>query len=193
MKRTRWIAFFTTIFLIVICMPLQTMAARGCTGYDLENFWIDVVKTAPGTKYNATLTIYYSDSDPAVCSGLTDMHFFLRVEGNTVQAIKNYEGSEIFSFDGIAECIQYQYGGSKPPSEAYADQAEAAFAFLKYVVNPGIYAWNNLDDFDGCDPDSLDPDQVCPSFAVKEISKVVEDQLNYQKFMIMNLILAIVE
>jgi len=193
--RTKKLFVLVMILTIVSLMAVPpAIAGRGCEdGQPFTDYIIVAVdKTAPGTKYNVTLTLYYQDS--TACPP-NDMYMFARVKGNTVQAIQDWEGNDLLSFGGTAQCIQYSgTDGSLPASEAYAMQREAVEDFFTYVVNPGIYAYKHLDDYDGCDPDSLDPEQVCPEFAIKSITNLIEDgtgDAGGLRFMVLDLVLAI--
>ena len=181
--------------LLVSASP--AMAGRGCTGPNLDpEDFIEVDKTAPGTKYNATMTIYYDEdascASSLVPSNMRDMRFFMRLEGNIIQGVHWAGGTELVPFAGVAECIPYWNGAGYTGEEAVELQQQAIQEFFRLIVNPVIYSWSHPEDSDGCDPASADPDQMCPAFALKSIDKLVDGEyLNEQDITIVDLVIAI--
>lgn len=187
-RRSVTILIFVITIIIFTGVP-EAIAGRGCTGpnVDPENY-IMVNKNAPGTKYNVTLTIYYVDGASCAMSpvptNLKDMHFFVRVEGNTIHGLHDFGGAELLHFGGIGECIPYWSGGGYSGEAAIVAQQQAINDFFKFVAIPHIY---------GCDPFTSDPDQMCPPFALKSINKIVENDMitDDPKFTIMDFVIAI--
>jgi len=166
---------FILIFVLFLSVNI-TFAGRGCTSQSDTSpvQYIDVDKTAPGTKYNATLTVIYETS--ASCGApAVDMHMFLRLEGNLRNSAQNFSGTELRPFDGIAECLPYEPGGPYSLPDTIELQQAAVEEFFKYIVNPYIYDLKHPDDPDGCDPEAVDPAQMCPAFGLKSVDRVVED------------------
>jgi hypothetical protein len=186
------------ILSIVFFCSSPLLAGRGCDSPSGANSsdYIVVDKNAPGTKYNATLTIYYDNEASCAFSPIPanykDMQFFLRMEGNVLKSENATSGTDLFSFGGQAVCVPYWEDYFYSEEDATALQQAALEEFFKYVVNPYIYSQNHPDDPDGCDPDSTDPASACPTFALKSFDKVVEDDpTGYPQFMMMDLVIAI--
>jgi hypothetical protein len=103
------------------------------------------------------------------------------MEGNTITSQQQFGGPELMAFDGVEECVPYDHPNN---AEAIEDQQEALETFFHRNVLPYIY---------GCDPDSVDPEFMCPTFGVKSVNKVVEDG-NFSPdpfYIIMDLVIAI--
>jgi len=168
---------------MAVLLPHQALAGRGCTSQTDTSpaEYIKVDKNAPGTKFNATLTIDYRTNAACASSFDRDMHFFMRMEGNVLTSAQQYGGVEFLTFDGIEECVLYG-----PPDEAVAISAQQAAleTFFEGTVNPYIY---------GCDPDAVEGEFMCPTSAVKSVNKVVEDDNFYPDpfYIIMDLVIAI--
>lgn len=182
------IAFWCLILsIMVLGLPPIAMAGRGCADVGATPDYISIDKTAPGTKYNATLTINYAEG--ASCDvfpippNKKDMQFFMRVEGNVKKGSQITSGQELYSFEGVGECIPYWNDFHYTEHEAVAAQQLALHEFFQYVAVPYIY---------GCDPSSSDPDQMCPPFALKSVGKIVDhDDGGGTLFTMMNLVIAI--
>ena len=186
-----------TFIFILLFFSSTVMAGRGCTGpnIDPENF-IVVDINAPGTKYDAVLTIYYDENASCatsfISSNMRDMRFFMRLEGNIIQGVHWAGGTELVPFAGVAECIPYWNGAGYTAEEAVELQQQAIHEFFRLIVNPALYGWNHSEDDDGCDPSSQDPDNMCPAFALKSIDKLVDgDYLNEHDMTIVDLIIAV--
>ena len=195
-----------TVITIMVFMSVQTaMAGRGCqsqTSEDGPQQYIDVDKTAPGTKYDATLVIYYTDVSSCAITPITpntwnlrDMHFFMRIKANIRQGGGDnwLAGQEILPFDGVAECVAYYSDDYINELDAIEDQQDALEDFFRLEVNPLIYEWNNPEDPNGCEPDAIDPLEQCPEFALKNASDIVEDFPwdDGPEYVIMDLVIAI--
>lgn len=199
MKMKSLIVICVGISFIFFCVIPLAEAGRGCTGVnvDPENF-IEVDKKAPGTKYKATLTIYYAEGVSCAAStipaNMRDMYFFMRMEGNVIKGFHDAGGSELMSFAGLAECIPYWNDYTYTGEEAIVQQQQAIDKFFRLIVNPYIYSWNHPEDPDGCDPATEDPGQMCPPYALKSIGKIVDgDVLNEFDMTILDLVIAIVD
>lgn len=190
MKIKRSIFFSVVLAFSVVTAGPAAWAGRGCnspTGADPAGF-IDTDKTAPGTKYDVTLTIYYAE--PPTCPFIpgpddryTDMHLFMRLEGNTdtgggfgnLSGGNINSGTELFGYGGVVECIPYN-DADLTTQEEIAIQQAALEEFFYFVVNPHIYELKNPEDPDGCDPTLADPlNNPCPAIALKSFDKLVED------------------
>ena len=185
------------ISVLFFCIVPLAEAGRGCTGINTDPLnYIQVDKTAPGTKYNATMTLFY---DPmASCAttpapaNMRDMHIFLRIEGNMLKGFHDAGGSELAPFAAIAECVPYWNDFYTTGQQAIAEQQLRVNEFFRLVVNPRIYSWNHPEDPDGCVPGATDTSQMCPPFAVKSIDNIVEgDVLNETDMTIMDIVIAI--
>lgn len=199
MKNLKFIGILFVAAGIILLQDTPAMAGRGCTGFNLQakNF-VAVAKTAPGTKYDTTLTIYYEDDDSCGDANLKNMYFFLRLEGNTLVGAEEgnplipgkdivYSGREFLSFGSVQECIPYWVGppgqydcgpdNSCSGEEAIEVQQAAIESFFNELVIPDIY-------------DCVQPH--CPLAKLKSIDKIVEDDPSgFPEFVMMDIVIAI--
>ena len=128
--------------LAIFVSASNTIAGRGFNEVSDDDpaDYILVDKNAPGTKYDGTLTIYYTN---ASACGFTppvsyrDMSFFLRLSGNVESGDHHSDpGQEHKSFSGLEHCVPYEEGGINSTEDAVIEQQLALMYFFQSVVNP---------------------------------------------------------
>lgn len=74
-------------------------------------------------------------------------------------------------------------------------QQPTVMEFFRLNINPETCQWTYPEDPDGCDPASTDPVLACPPFAIKQVDRIVEDDMSganlWLYFLMMDLVIAI--